>query len=79
MAGVSECNDWLDGSTSTARIERPHSDRARSGSKGMPWLRDRPPTATPTPHTPSQSSTVPPHRRMEDQVQAAYRRRPLNR
>ena len=30
-------------------------------------------------HTPSQSNTAPPHRRMEDPDQAVYRRRPLNR
>ena len=35
-------------------------------------------TATPIRHTPSQSNTEPPHRRMEGPDRAAYRRRPLN-
>lgn len=46
----------------TAAVERALFHRARSGSKGMPWLRDRPLTATRSPHIPSQSNTAPPHR-----------------
>ena len=67
------------GAIPTAAVERAPSERARSGSKGMPWLRDRPPTATPTRHIPSQVNTAPPHRHTEGPDRAACTRRPLNR
>ena len=62
----------------TAAVERALFHRARSGSKGMPWLRDRPFTATPTRHIPSQSNTAPLHRHRVDQVQAVCRRHQPN-
>ena len=63
----------------TAAVERAPSERARSGSKGMPWLRDLPLIASHSRHTPSQSNTAPPHRRTEGPDRVACTRRPLNR
>ena len=62
----------------TARVERGPSEAVRSASIEPPSVPSLHPTATPTRHTPSQSSTAPLHQHREGPAQAACRRRPTN-